>query len=438
MNSSALNPFSTEAIALQQRPPALLARMVSIAVCVIALVALTYACLVSIDVVVTAQGRVIPSGKSKVIQSLEAGVVRAITVKDGQKVKAGEVLVELDTTNTAADCDRLQRELWEAEADVARASATLSTRQTLTLNSKTPKEIAVNGQSMLASRLLEYRSKVASMQADMARRQADRDAVAVNISQLRLGLPLIKKKSEMREDLARTGHITEAGLIDTRLELINAEKELAVQGNRLKESEAALNIAGLQLAQSDAEFRMRAQVELTEATKKREAIGQELIKANQRKELQSLRSPIDGVVQQISVATLGGVVTQAQALMTVVPENAALEVEAQVMNRDVGHLKVGQRVINKVETFDFTRYGYIEGTVLWVGTDAITDPRLGLVYPVRIKLHAAQTPQTVNGQKGLVSAGMNITADVRTEERKLIEYFLAPLLRYRQEALRER
>lgn len=438
MNSSPFNPFSTEAIAIQQRPPALLARMVSITICVIALIALTYACLASIDVVVTAQGRVIPSGKSKVIQSLEAGVVRTITVKDGQKVKAGEVLVELDTTNTAADSDRLQRELWEAEADVARASATLSSRQTLTLAGKMPKEIAANGQSMLASRLLEYRSKVASMQADMARRQADRDAVAVNISQLRLSLPLVKKKSEMREDLARTGHITEAGLIDTRLDLINAEKELAVQGNRLKESEAALKIAGLQLAQSDAEFRMRAQVELTEATKKREAIGQELIKANQRKELQSLRSPIDGVVQQISVATLGGVVTQAQALMTVVPESAPLEVEAQVMNRDVGHLKVGQRVINKVETFDFTRYGYIEGTVLWVGTDAITDPRLGLVYPVRIKLHAAHTPQTVNGQKGLVSAGMNITADVRTEERKLIEYFLAPLLRYRQEALRER
>jgi hemolysin D len=121
-----------------------------------------------------------------------------------------------------------------------------------------------------------------------------------------------------------------------------------------------------------------------------------------------------------------------------VPENTPLELDAQVMNRDIGHVKVGQRVINKVETYDFTRYGYIEGEVLWVGTDAVQDPKLGLVYPVRIKLAHMETPNMVNGRKGLVTAGMNITADIRTDQRRLIEYFVAPLLRYKQEALRER
>jgi hemolysin D len=390
------------------------------------------------DVVITAQGRVIPSGKSKVVQPLEAGVVRAIHVKDGQQVKAGEVLVELDTTTTAADRDRLQRELWEAEADVARVAATLSGRPTLALGGQVPREIAANQQSMLASRIAEHGSRTASLQADIARRQAERETVAATISQLRLSLPLVKKKFEMREDLARTGHITEAGLIESRLELINQEKELSVQESRLKEAEAGLNAARQQLAQAEAEFRSRTNGELMEVTKRREGANQELIKASQRRELQILRSPIDGVVQQLAVATIGGVVTQAQPLMTIVPENAPLEVEAQVMNRDIGHVKVGQRVINKVETFDFTRYGYIEGTVLWAGTDAVNDPRLGPVYPVRIKLNASETPSTVNGRKGTVTAGMNVTSDVRTDERRLISYFLAPLLRYRQEALRER
>lgn len=433
-----LNVFSTEAIALQQRSPAVLARMVSLAICVIAAISLVYACVASIDVVVTAQGRVIPAGRSKVIQSLEAGVVRTILVRDGQKVKAGEVLLELDTTTTAADRDRLQREYWEAESEVARVNATLSTRPVLSLNVLVPKEISLNQQSMFDSRLLEQRARVATLQAEIARRQADQDAIAANLTQLRLSLPLVKKKFEMRDDLARTGHITEAGLIESKLELINIEKELAIQGNRLKESQASFSAANLQLAQVQAEFRARGQAELIEATKKREGVSQELIKANLRRELQSLRSPIDGVVQQLSVSTLGGVVTQAQALMTIVPENTPLEVEAQVMNRDIGHIKVGQRVINKVETFDFTRYGYIEGSVLWVGTDAITDPRQGLVYPVRIKLNANETPSAINGRRGFVSAGMNITADVRTDERRLIEYFVAPLLRYRDEALRER
>jgi hemolysin D len=144
------------------------------------------------------------------------------------------------------------------------------------------------------------------------------------------------------------------------------------------------------------------------------------------------------VVQQLAVTTVGGVVSAAQPLLTVVPENTPLEIEAQVVNRDVGHLRVGQQVINKVETYDFTRYGYIDGEVLWVGTDAVQDQKLGLVYPVRIKLAQTETVHAVNGRKGLVTAGMNVTADIRTDERRMIEYLLAPMLRYKQEALRER
>jgi hemolysin D len=124
--------------------------------------------------------------------------------------------------------------------------------------------------------------------------------------------------------------------------------------------------------------------------------------------------------------------------MTIVPENTPLELEAQVMNRDIGHVKVGQRVINKVETYDFTRFGYIEGEVLWVGTDAVQDQKLGLVYPVRIKLAKTVTPNVVNGRTGIVTAGMSVTADIKTDSRRMIEYFISPMLRYKEEALRER
>jgi hemolysin D len=242
----------------------------------------------------------------------------------------------------------------------------------------------------------------------------------------------------MREELAKTGHVAQTGLIETRLELMNAEKEIAVQGNRLQESQANYNAAQQQRAQAVAEFRARASTELVEAIKKRDAAKQELVKATQRLGLQTLRAPIDGVVQQLTVTTVGGVVTAAQPLMTIVPENTPLELEAQVMNRDIGHVKVGQRVINKVETYDFTRFGYIEGEVLWVGTDAMQDQKLGLVYPVRIKLATTETPKIVNGRVGSVSAGMSITADIKTDSRRMIEYFVSPMLRYKEEALRER
>lgn len=432
------NPFTTAAIALQARPPVHMARMISLAICVMAALAILFACVARLDVVVTAQGRVIPSGKSKVVQPLEAGIVKAIAVKDGQRVRAGDILLELDPTTTAADSQRLQRELWESEADVLRATRLLQGQDGLVSMPEMPKEISLNQQAMLTSRQMEQRAKLAAMEADVARRQADSDAIESSLVQIRNSLPLVRKKHEMREDLAQTGHIAQTGLIETKLELINLEKELSVQGNRLKESSASLNAARQQRSQAAAEFRARVSAELVEATKKREAARQELVKVNQRRDLQVIKAPVDGVIQQLAVSTVGGVVTQAQALMTIVPENAPLEVEAQVMNRDIGRVLVGQRVITKVETFDFTRYGYIEGEVLWVGTDAVIDQKLGPVYPVRIRMNAAETPNSAYGRKGVVTAGMSITADIKTDERRMIEYFLAPMLRYKEESLRER
>lgn len=445
------DPFRDESMALDTGPPAMKARMVSLALCAMAATAIVYACLARVDIVVSAPGRVIASGKSKVIQPLEAGVVKSIAVRDGQAVHAGDVLVELDGASTHADLERLEREWWEAQADVARASALLAGSQSVSSDIATgppdrgaemqtgmPAEIRRSQQALLDSRTAEQHSKLNSLSADVARRQADYEAIAANIDQAEASLPLVRKKNDMRETLARTGHIAEAGVIDSRLELLVAEKELAVQRKRLEESRAGREAAVQQRVQSQAEFRARISGEMADATRRREAARQDLVKATQRDDRQQMRSPIDGIVQQLAVTTVGGVVTPAQPLMTVVPANVPMEVEAQVLNRDIGHIHVGQRVVTKVETFDFTRYGYIEGTVAWVGSDAVADQKLGPVYPVRVRLERLQTSAAVDGVAGLVSAGMSVTVDVRVGERRLIEYFLAPMLRYRSEALRER
>lgn len=433
-----LNAFSSAALALQIRPPSHVVRMVTFGICVMTAIGLLFASLAKMDIVVSAQGKVIPAGKSKVIQPLEPGVVRAVHVRDGQSVHAGDVLIELDPTSTGADRDRVQREYWEAQADVLRMTAQLNGKRVFVPPSEIPQDIAANQHIILQGRNAEQHAKMASLDADMNKRKADVEAIQTTVTQLKSSLPLIAQKYQMREDLAKTGHIAQTTVIDSKLELINAEKELAVQGSRLKESTANYQTAVEQRLQALAEFKARTSTELVEATKKRDAAQQEYIKANQRWSQQTLKAPIDGVVQQLAVTTVGGVVTAAQPLLTVVPESTPLEIEAQVINRDVGHLRVGQRVINKIETYDFTRYGYIEGEILWVGTDAVQDQKLGLVYPVRIKLSQTETPNAVNGRKGMVTAGMNVTADIRTDERRMIEYLLAPMLRYKQEALRER
>ncbi|MEO8119655.1 MAG: HlyD family type I secretion periplasmic adaptor subunit [Rhodoferax sp.] len=432
------NQFSTAALAIAAQPPGHVVRMASLAICAMVGAALVFSYFAQMDIVVSVQGKVIPAGKSKVVQPLESGVVRAIAVRDGQAVKAGDVLVELDLTSSGADRERVQREWREAQAEVLRANAQLAGQGQITVSPDIPKEIVVNQNAILRSRLAEQRAKIAALDADMIKRLADADAIGSGLGQQRASFPLIQQKHRMREDLAKTGHVAQTGVIETQMELINAEKEIAVQGNRLKESQAGYLAAQEQRAQAAAEFKARTSSELLEALKKRDAAQQEFIKASQRWALQTLHAPIDGVVQQLAVSTVGGVVTAAQPLMTIVPENTPLELEAQVLNRDIGHIRVGQRVINKVETFDFTRYGYIEGEVLWVGTDAVQDQKLGPVFPVRIKLSETQTTTAVNGRYGQVRAGMSVTADIRTDHRRLIEYLLAPMLRYKQEALRER
>lgn len=432
------NQFSSAALALAAQPPKRVVRMASLAICAMVVVTMVFAYVAQMDVVVSAQGKVIPAGKSKVVQPLESGVVRTIAVRDGQSVKAGDVLVELDLTSTGADRDRVQRELWEAQAEVLRANAQLTGAVHIAAPSDMPREVVVNQNAILQSRMAEQQAKLGALDAEITRRHSDTDAISSGLSQQRASIPLIEQKHRMREDLAKTGHVAQTGVIETQMELLNAQKEVAVQGNRLKESQASYAAAQGQRAQAVAEFRARTSAELLEAVKRRDAAQQELIKTSQRFALQTLRAPIDGVVQQLAVTTVGGVVTAAQPLMTIVPEHSPLELEAQVMNRDVGHVRVGQRVINKVETFDFTRYGYIEGQVLWVGTDAVQDPKLGAVYPVRIQLNQTETPTAVNGRNGVVRAGMSVTADIRTDQRRLVEYLLAPMLRYKQEALRER
>ncbi len=435
---AAVNPFSSPAMAVQLMPPGVVVRMVSLAICAMVALALGFAYVAKMDIVVSVQGKVIPSGKSKVVQPLEPGIVRAVLVRDGQKVKAGDVLVELDPTSTGADRERLQREGWEAQAEVLRSNAQLSGASSIGAPADMPAAVVANQTATLQARLSEQEAKLAGLDSDLGKRRADADAIQSNLTQLRASLPLVRQKHQMREDMAKTGHLSQNSVLETQLELMAAEKEIAVQTNRLKESQAGYQTTVQQRLQAVAEFKARTSSERADAVKRKNAAEQELVKANQRWTQQTLRAPIDGVVQQLAVTTVGGVVTAAQPLLTLVPEQSILEIEAQVMNRDIGHLQVGQRVINKIETYDFTRYGFLDGEVLWVGTDAVQDPKLGLVYPVRVRLNQTRTPSAVNGRYGEVTAGMNVTADIRTDERRMIEYLLAPMLRYQQEALRER
>jgi len=431
--------FLPAALEVLEKPPSPIGRAVSITLMLFAALAITWMYFSKMDIVVTAQGQVVPSGHVKLIQAADAGVVRAIKVRDGQFVKKGEELVELDSTSTTADRARLMREQLEAQVEVARLRAQIASDPALFQPpADIERSIADTQRSLLISRLQEQEEKLAGLNQDIARRSADRDAIRSTIVKLEKTLPLMKQRLEKNQSLARKQFLSELNVMDNELEVINQENELEIQRHRLAESEASLAVAIRQRNQMEAGFRAKTLAALAEASRRNAAVTQELVKVEQKKSQQRLRAPIDGVVQQLAVNTIGGVVTAAQTLMVIVPAEGDLEIDAKVLNKDIGFVRVGQRAAVKFETYQFTRHGFIEGTMQWVGNDAMNDPQLGLVFPVRILLSDTKVPNKVNGQRGSVAPGMSVTADIAIGSRRVLEYFLAPILRYKEESLRER
>jgi len=431
--------FLPAALEVLEKPPSPIGRAVSIALMLFAVFVVAWMYFAQMDVVVTAQGQVVPSGHVKLIQAAEAGVVRAIKIRDGQIVKRGEELVELDSTTTTADRARLMREQLEAQIEVARLKAQLSANPALFQPPEdTDPSIADTQRSLLASRLQEHDEKLAGLSHDIDRRRADMNAIRSTVVKLEQTLPVLKQRLEKNQSLAKKHFLSEINVMDDELEVIEHENELQIQRHRLTESEANLAVATRQRKQLQAEFRAETLAALAEASRRSAAVSQELVKVEKKKSLQRLRAPIDGVVQQLAINTVGGVVTAAQTLMVIVPANGDLEIDAKVLNKDIGFVRVGQRAAVKFETYQFTRHGFIEGTMQWVGLDAMSDPQLGLVFPVRILLSDITMPNKVNGQRGSVAPGMAVTADIAIGKRRVLEYFLAPILRYKEESLRER
>jgi hemolysin D len=248
--------------------------------------------------------------------------------------------------------------------------------------------------------------------------------------------PMARQRARDFKHLVEQNFISQHGYLEKEQLRIEQEGDLAAQRSRVHELTAALAEGREQRRALVAESRRLALDSLDDAEKRIGMLAQELVKATSRGHLMTLKAPVDGTVQQLAVHTLGGVVTEAQALMAIVPRDEAVEVEAFVENKDIGFVNVGQQAAVKVETFPFTKYGTIDATVTQVSNDAINDEKKGLLYSLRARL--AQATIRVEEKSLLLSPGMAVTVEIQTGQRRVIEYFLSPLLQYGDESLRER
>jgi len=431
--------FLPAALEITETPASPLHRVLALAIVLLLVLALVWSWFGKVDVVAVAQGKIVPSGKVKVIQPLEIGVVRAIRVANGQRVRKGDTLVELDPTSTAADRDRLTRELAAARIDSARLQAAAKGRYDAEAFRPLPGSnpaLVDQHHALLRAQVQEYEARIASLDSEIARRKAEQAATTAAIHKLEKTVPLVRERVDGYQTLAAQGFVARYTYLELLQQLIEHEQELVAQRHHLTEVEAATTSLHEQRRQAENEFRRGTLAQLTEVDTKAASVAQELVKAEQRHGLQRLTAPIDGVVQQLAVHTVGGVVTPAQQLLVVVPSAAMLEIEAMVLNRDIGFVRTGQAAEIKLETFLFTRYGTIRGQVVDVSRDAIQDDKLGLVYATRVAM--SRTTMNADGKDVALSPGMAATVEIMTEQRRLIEYLLSPLLRYKQESLRER
>src|SRR5712672_269193 len=453
--------FLPAALEIVETPPSPIGRAIGAAIIVLFCAALVWAWWGTIDIVASATGKIVPSIRVKVIQPFETGVVRAIRVQDGQVVRAGDVLIELDPTVNAAERDHLRNDLLAEQLNIARLRAALAGGDDPVADFTPPVDadpaLISTQRQLLLNQVTEHRAKIAALSRQQAQKEAEHATTAATVHKLETLIPVIQPRVDIRKTLMDKELGSKLTYFETLQLLVEQQEELSVQKSHLHAAEAAAAAIRETRSQAVAEYRRTLSDELAKAEQKANGLTQDLIKAEQKTRLQQLAAPVDGVVQQLAIHTVGGVVTAAQSLLVVVPSDSRLEVEAMVSNRDIGFVQTGQRAEIKIDTFNFTRYGLLQGEVLSVSQDAIIRDRqqdrsgdrgLGtqsdtsepkgqeLNYSARVSLD--RTQMQIDDRMVNLSPGMAVTVEIKTGSRNILNYLLSPLLRYRQETLRER
>ncbi len=371
--------FLPAALEIVETPPSPIGRTVGATIILLFCTALVWAWWGTIDIVASAAGKILPGDRTKVVQPFESGVVRSIRVQDGQAVKAGDVLVELDPTVNEAERDHLRNDLLAERLNIARLRAALAGGDDPVTDFMPPAdadpELIVAQRQLLLNQVTEHRAKIAALVRQQSQKEAEQATTAATIHKLETIIPVIQSRVDIRKTLVEKELGSKLSYFEVFQLLVEQQEEFNVQKSHLQETEAAIAAIRETRGQAAAEYRHTLSDELAKAEQKASGLAQDLIKAERKTRLQLLTAPVDGVVQQLAIHTVGGVVTPAQSLLVVVPSESRLEIEAMVSNRDIGFVHAGQQAEIKVDTFNFTRYGLLHGQVLTVSQDAVIRDR---------------------------------------------------------------
>ena len=443
-----------------------------------ALIALLWAIFGKLDIVAVAQGKTSLGGRSKTIQALETAVVERINVKDGQTVTKGDVLMELAGIGSDSDYNRSLEALraaylnkWRSETLLAaienghspRLSSSIDTGKQVN-NHEDAKQVAsapqglqaaseatnlkqqiiasipqsaiIEAQTLVLNQYQAWSTKDQQLASVKEQRKAERTSTQAQINKLAAMTQIEGQRVSDYRELVAQDYLAKHSLLEQEGKYIQAKNDLASQKSTLQQITQAIKQAEDERTLNTQTIKRDTLDVLRQANEQIGQLEPEAAKAEQRKQLLTLTAPVDGTVQQLAMHTIGGVVTAAQPIMVIVPSEDKFEIEAIVLNKDIGFVQVGQDVVIKIESFPYTRYGYLTGKVKTVSFDAVENKDLGLVYTAIVSLD--KDTLNIEGKPVRLDAGMNATAEIKTGKRSVISYLLSPLQTKVDESLRER
>jgi len=433
--------FLPAALEITETPPAPLGRFTIWVIFSIIIFAILWACIGKIDEVAVARGKVIPDGRLKVIQPLEEGIITAIHVQEGEKVKQGQLLIELDSTIKEADVDSLKKTLEQATIEKIILTAELTGKNVNSLLKKenitvASEEVLQFQKDLQAARESEYADKKDALQSLVTQKENELAIAETDLERLRGKYDLLDIQVKGLKELYDIKSISEMEYKTKKNELDSLAQEYKGQQLKVIQAKEQIREAKKNYELFGRERKRTIMDQITEKDKTITSVTAELTKAQKQFDFQKLTSPVDGTIHGLNAYTIGGVVTPAQSIVTIVPEGTSFIVEATVLNQDIGFVHVGQDAEIKFDAFLFQKYGTITGKVIHVSPDSFDDEKLGPIYRIKVKLD--QYHFMVNRKPVAISPGMSVSVEVKTGKRRVIEFFLSPLVKYAKEGLNVR
>ncbi len=424
------NRFRPHLVEIEERPISPLGRLILWSILIFMALTVLWLFFGKTDVVVSARAKVIPLGDIKILQPLSTGSVRKIYVKEGDFVKKGDPIIEIDPTVEESNIEAKKDILSQLELEVAKIKSILNKTPFQIPPGTNPKTAAlITNAYDTQLQTIQEQNKQIDEQIKQLNEQISSTQIEKNRMEqfYRLGIQEERRLKKVLDIIAKNDYYK------IQKQNLNYKNEIQKLTHNIEGLKRRLDEINMKRTLITQDFRNRNFADLVEKEKKIIAYRSEIEMIEFKKKKQIIKSPVDGIVAKLAVNTTGAVVTPAEKLVAIVPKNVPIQLKASVLNKDIGFIKVGMPVAIKIDTFNFQRFGLIDGTVAKIGANAIEDKKMGPIYEVYID--PKKTSLIVEGEERFLMPGMSATAELKVGKRRIIELFVYPLIKYFNEGI---